>query len=775
MTRKEGDVPRGSLPLVLSDIEKGKKLNRKLSRAESDTSSQEKDGHSIRIVPFSGKEQVLAGCSSESIQTKAAVYPENPPNNGAEPNAAKTKEYSQPIAFKITKNQKESVDSFSDYHVEACGNRVDKNKSLSFKENSKHESSWHSKEGSTPPQTSRRRQKITWDAFNGSKLAIKLLNAENLVKNRVIHHPKTKKMKVSASFLLQERVDEDNRKADELKNLIAGIEEIHLETPLAKAVRILEGIQEVYGHNESARACIAMVLDILADSDSLHSVAKAINNISKDEDTVNWVNAHLSSGNTVVKSSNSNWKKLQNMSKKIGLKQLLEMNRRFKCQVIKCTFGHGRPEDYQVQVMAPKVLRDKAEGTLKEARRLGTQELVKAQDEENDYMSIPCFLHPELSTERHDNIQALLDRNSFLDWDFDIFQLEELSNGHTLWFASMFIFCYHDYISNFQINPAKLAAFLAEAERTYCFKPDDKNIYHNALHGADVALTVAHFCENEHVSDTLTGLQGFSLLTAAVMHDYRHPGLNNGFLMRTSHEVALTYNDNSVLENFHSSQAFQLLSKDQYNILEMMNTENKRNFRHYFIKVILATDLAHAFNFVDKFNSALNKEDGITKNNPESQLLLMQFTIKCADICHPAKPWNLHQKWSDLITKEFFSQGDKELENDIPLSPLCDKNKVDIPKSQCNFIDFLVRPCFTPFSTFCENDSWMKTIKNNYDQWKTLGAPNEVVPQRRASRSGTRRKSSCKVPEPSLLHRKSVLGSISALPRLMPRVEENQK
>ena len=52
----------------------------------------------------------------------------------------------------------------------------------------------------------------------------------------------------------------------------------------------------------------------------------------------------------------------------------------------------------------------------------------------------------------------------------------------------------------------------------------------------------------------------FAMLTASIIHDYRHPGVNNGFLMKTSHTIALRYNDESVLENFHVAEGFAVMA-----------------------------------------------------------------------------------------------------------------------------------------------------------------------------------------------------------------------
>ena len=42
---------------------------------------------------------------------------------------------------------------------------------------------------------------------------------------------------------------------------------------------------------------------------------------------------------------------------------------------------------------------------------------------------------------------------------------------------------------------------------------------------------------------------------AALVHDYEHGGLNNDFLIKTAHPLAITYSDNSPLEHHHIAAA----------------------------------------------------------------------------------------------------------------------------------------------------------------------------------------------------------------------------
>lgn len=60
-------------------------------------------------------------------------------------------------------------------------------------------------------------------------------------------------------------------------------------------------------------------------------------------------------------------------------------------------------------------------------------------------------------------------------------------------------------------------------------------------------------------------------LVAAIVHDFRHPGVSNTFLVGTQHDLAVLHNDISVLENYHCSEAFMLMYKEDYNFLESLS------------------------------------------------------------------------------------------------------------------------------------------------------------------------------------------------------------
>ena len=43
--------------------------------------------------------------------------------------------------------------------------------------------------------------------------------------------------------------------------------------------------------------------------------------------------------------------------------------------------------------------------------------------------------------------------------------------------------------------------------------------------------------------------------------------------------------------------------------------------------------------------------------------LLLITAIKAADLGHTTKPWEVHQKWTQRVTAEFFALGDRERES----------------------------------------------------------------------------------------------------------------
>ena len=58
--------------------------------------------------------------------------------------------------------------------------------------------------------------------------------------------------------------------------------------------------------------------------------------------------------------------------------------------------------------------------------------------------------------------------------------------------------------------------------------------------------------------NVFTDLEILAAIFSCAIHDVDHPGLTNQYLINTSSELALMYNDESVLENHHLAVAFKV-------------------------------------------------------------------------------------------------------------------------------------------------------------------------------------------------------------------------
>jgi hypothetical protein len=99
----------------------------------------------------------------------------------------------------------------------------------------------------------------------------------------------------------------------------------------------------------------------------------------------------------------------------------------------------------------------------------------------------------------------------------------------------------------------------------------------------------------------------------------------------------------------------------------------------------------------------------------------MNYVLHFADIAHPAKPWDIELKWSELIFKEFFNQGDKEKALKLPVSFLCDRDTTSVPKSQIGFLKNIVMPSFSLVHVIIPlAESMNKYLLQNMENWMLL-------------------------------------------------------
>jgi hypothetical protein len=177
----------------------------------------------------------------------------------------------------------------------------------------------------------------------------------------------------------------------------------------------------------------------------------------------------------------------------------------------------------------------------------------------------------------------------------------------------------------------------------------------------------------------------FAVIIAAIGHDYMHPGFTNAFLVATKNPLALRYNDQSVLEQFHSASIFEIFSQPEYDILSPLALDQRLHIRELVTSMVLATDMAFHFEWLSKFKSKISS-NSINMDNKNDKKMVLNMAIKCSDVNNLSKPLPISRIWTQLIMEEFFRQGDEERNRGLPISMFMDRASTDIPKCQLVFI-----------------------------------------------------------------------------------------
>ncbi|VEU44737.1 unnamed protein product [Pseudo-nitzschia multistriata] len=257
----------------------------------------------------------------------------------------------------------------------------------------------------------------------------------------------------------------------------------------------------------------------------------------------------------------------------------------------------------------------------------------------------------------------------------------------------------YDFVSALKIREKTLLNFLREIENTY-----RDVIYHNKVHAADVTqnLNALFQMGGEFFSDGK--LETFSMLIAAVVHDVGHPGVNNAFLIHSKSDLAIVYNDVSVLENMHLSTMFRIItgnSRDpKIDVFENFLEEETEVARKLIIKAVLSTDMTKHFKKLNTIRGViLSQEDGeeVTESLPMDICFtseILSFMLHAADISNPSRDTATAIKWADKVLEESFHQGDLEQSMGLPITPLSDRNSTHREKSQIDFIKFIILPTF---------------------------------------------------------------------------------
>ncbi|XP_049649923.1 cAMP-specific 3',5'-cyclic phosphodiesterase 4D-like [Accipiter gentilis] len=307
-------------------------------------------------------------------------------------------------------------------------------------------------------------------------------------------------------------------------------------------------------------------------------------------------------------------------------------------------------------------------------------------------------------------------------WGLQVFRVAELSGNRPLTVIMHAIFQERDLLKTFKIPVDTLITYLMTLEDHY----HSDVAYHNNIHAADVVQSTHVLLSTPALEAVFTDLEILAAIFASAIHDVDHPGVSNQFLINTNSELALMYNDSSVLENHHLAVGFKLLQEENCDIFQNLTKKQRQSLRKMVIDIVLATDMSKHMNLLADLKTMVETKKVTSSgvlllDNYSDRIQVLQNMVHCADLSNPTKPLHLYRQWTDRIMEEFFRQGDRERERGMEISPMCDKHNASVEKSQVGFIDYIVHPLWETWADLVHPDAQdiLDTLEDNREWYQS--------------------------------------------------------
>ncbi|UXI20107.1 2-oxoglutarate and iron-dependent oxygenase domain-containing protein 3 [Sarcoptes scabiei] len=275
-------------------------------------------------------------------------------------------------------------------------------------------------------------------------------------------------------------------------------------------------------------------------------------------------------------------------------------------------------------------------------------------------------------------------------FDFDD---QTLTDDETI-LATIRLFIDLELNEKFQIPYQSLCRWILSVRKNY-----RKVIYHNWRHALNVAQTMfviikvikrdaihlfVIICEiflfPKFLFEKRCNLRRFldpkeqlALIMASICHDLDHRGLNNSFQSRTSHPLTQIYST-SYMENHHFNHTMLILKSNGNNILVNVGEQDRSEIIEIIERCILSTDLAEHIKKKDKFIEII-RSGSWDLDDPSMKENFLAMLMTACDLSAICKPWPIQKRIAELVSNEFYYQGDIETSLNLNPIPMMDRKQ----------------------------------------------------------------------------------------------------
>uniref|UniRef100_A0A7M4FE81 Phosphodiesterase n=1 Tax=Crocodylus porosus TaxID=8502 RepID=A0A7M4FE81_CROPO len=387
------------------------------------------------------------------------------------------------------------------------------------------------------------------------------------------------------------------------------------------------------------------------------------------------------------------------------------------CRSLPLTATSSPPDkQHEVEIPSPPPREDTEKAQRPMSQISGVKKLMHSSSLSSS--SIPRF---GVTTDQEGPLaKELEDANK---WGLDMFKVAEYSGNRPLTVIMYTIFQERDLMKTFRIPADTFITYMMTLEDHY----HADVAYHNNIHAADVAQSTHVLLSTPALEAVFTDLEIMAAIFASAIHDVDHPGVSNQFLINTNSELALMYNDASVLENHHLAVGFKLLQEENCDIFQNLSKKQRQSLRKMAIDMVLATDMSKHMNLLADLKTMVETKKVtslgvLLLDNYSDRIQVLQNMVHCADLSNPTKPLELYRQWTDRIMVEFFHQGDREREKGMEISPMCDKHTASVEKSQVGFIDYIAHPLWETWADLVHPDAQeiLDTLEDNREWYQSM-------------------------------------------------------
>lgn len=347
---------------------------------------------------------------------------------------------------------------------------------------------------------------------------------------------------------------------------------------------------------------------------------------------------------------------------------------------------------------------------LKDVAERGTAEIEMSKwigDGERKLYTIPTKM--VLTGEKLEQVRS---RNYFsIEW-----------NGIGLFKVAFYVFNEFDLLQTFEICNDLFFTFLYKLREMYNEPP-----YHNWIHAIDVLQFFTYQIKTCRFDEVLTKMELLAICVAGISHDAGHEGFNNVYNVNSETPLGILFKNQSVMETFHCTVIIRIMSQQECNLFHKLTGPDLKKVWSWIISMILSTDMAHHFKLVQHANDVLDAGP-INLANPVHRLMAMTMLMKVSDISNVCRPFEIADKWCDVLCEEFWRQGDMEKAQGLPISsPLNERGTGNKPKGQIGFYNFVCIPLYQAIARiFPELEVNLEAVKANLERWKEILAEEEA-------------------------------------------------